>query len=287
MLVFHVNTTSDADTLRYAYEGLDGVKAFVNPSRSAVYKALESNPNEMAMFLGHGSPGGLFGGKGGYVLDSGMCSLLKDRETIGVWCHASDYARYYGCKGFFTSMFISNRGEARCYGYDATEEKCIEEDIKFAKWVKELIEAGTPLSEWPNILRGKADMGVDFVNFNYTRLEYFDGTQKPAYERITPIRFDGVDDEVRPYSGTTTRETSYGKLTDREWVKKFVQLKVKSVMDYDMERANILTEKITESVIEKLGDKFIDDNDTERAPKFSTTDVRKAYFDVIFEKLNQ
>ena len=278
MLVFHVNTTSDADTLRYAYEGLKDIKVFVNPTRKETEKALKDSPNELAMFLGHGGSTGLFDychKNELYVLDGAMSYLLKDRETIGIWCHASDYARQYGCKGFFTSMFISNKSEAGYFHYKATDEKCLEEDIKFAKWVKELIEAGTPLSEWPEILRGKADMGIDFVNYNYSKLEYFDGTQKPPVYG-SPVRFNDM------YEKTETKRL----LTDREWVTEYVSNKCGVITAYNVSASKKLTEAIVPLVIEKLGDKFVDDGQVDKAPLFGLNEVRDAFCEVICEKFN-
>ena len=48
-----------------------------------------------------------------YLIDSEMVHLLRDKEIIGIWCNASNFAYKYDLKGFFTSMFISNEKECK------------------------------------------------------------------------------------------------------------------------------------------------------------------------------
>ena len=184
IIVVHIDSQEDTKTLVPAYEGLEDAIILYNPEREQVVAALKEHPDYTAMFLGHGGPRGMFSKSWrGYVIDQQMVKdgLFANREVIGIWCHASTFGLEQQLRGFFTSMFISNKGEASAFGYKATDEECFEQNRLFATWVNELIKNGTPLKEWPDILRGKADMSIGFVNYNYKPLTYYDGTQVPTY----------------------------------------------------------------------------------------------------------
>ena len=178
MIVIHIDSQKDTSFLTKCYEGIDA-KVFVNPTREEVEKVLTENPNEKVMMLGHGSSYGLFSFDWkGDVIDRRNAHLLKDRECIGIWCYASDFARKEGLKGYFTSMFISNEGESQTFRHNATEKEVFDEVAIFAERVNTLIKNETPLDEWVGILQGQADYTKSFVKFNYSAMEYLDGTQE-------------------------------------------------------------------------------------------------------------
>lgn len=178
MITIHIDTTSDGHTLAHCYEGVENNIVLVNPTRNEVIKTLKENPTDVVMCLGHGCSYGLFGAKGGMAIDGTMVNLLKDREMIGIWCHAKDFGKLYRLKGFFTSMFISNPGEAACYQMQPINEEVTQsENIFFADRVCDLIKKNVPLNEWVDILRTDYHTEYDFSNFNMDGLEYLDGTQ--------------------------------------------------------------------------------------------------------------
>ena len=179
MIVIHIDTQQDTSFLKKTYEGIDNLNLLYNPTKEQVNKTLEENPNEDVMMLGHGSPSGLFSHDWkGFVIDYTNAHLLKGRNCIGIWCWAKKFAKNYGLKGYFTSMFISNEGEARTFGYNATEEEVFEEVVFFAKSINTLIIDNVPYEEWVGKLQAIADMSKPFVKYNYDAMEYFDGTQK-------------------------------------------------------------------------------------------------------------
>jgi hypothetical protein len=220
IIVVHIDSQEDTKTLVPAYEGLEDAVVLYNPSREEVIAALKEHPGDTAMFLGHGGPSGMFSVDWrGRVVDASMKDLLKDREIIGIWCHASDFGWNQSLKGFFTSMFISNQGEARAFGYKATDEECFEQNRLFAGWVNELIKSGTPLKEWPDILRSKADMSIGFVAYNYKPLVYYDGTQEPEeddfedwyFNKFGPSKWSG---SYKPMSGSCALDEGFSDPTE-------------------------------------------------------------------------
>lgn len=186
MIVIHIDSQQDTSFLKYTYEGIDNLILLYNPTKEEVNKTLEENPNEDVMMLGHGFPSGLFSHDWkSDVIDYSNAHLLKGRNCIGIWCWAKKFAKNYGLKGYFTSMFISNAGEARSFGYNATDEEVFEEVEFFSKAINTLIKDGCPYEEWVGKLQGIADMSKPFVKYNYDNMEYFDGTQKADFAEGT------------------------------------------------------------------------------------------------------
>jgi hypothetical protein len=177
MIAIFMDTKEDTNTFAPLFNNID-CTLLTNPTKEEVREVLTANPTETLMCLGHGSPMGLFGADWeGFVLDSTMVPLLKDREMIGIWCYASDFARKHNLKGFFTYMFISNVLEARCHGrgQGVTDEMVYEENMKFSNSINELITNKTPLTEWVETLYENCNHELSFVEYNYSNLSYFDG----------------------------------------------------------------------------------------------------------------
>jgi hypothetical protein len=187
MIVIHIDSQQDTSFLKKTYEGIDNLNLLYNPTKEQVNKTLEENPNEDVMMLGHGSPSGLFSydWNDGDVIGAANAHLLKGRNCIGIWCWAKKFAKNYGLKGYFTSMFISNKGEARAFGYNATEKEVFNEVELFSDRINKLIKDNVPYEEWVGKLQGIADMSKPFVKYNYEGMEYFDGTQKADFAEGT------------------------------------------------------------------------------------------------------
>ena len=111
MIAVFVNSMADTATFAPLFKDIEGISLY-NPTREELEKVLAENPTETFMCLGHGSPRGLFSADmHGFLLDRDNVHLLKDRDVIGIWCYASDFARLNNLRGFFTYMFISNAQE--------------------------------------------------------------------------------------------------------------------------------------------------------------------------------
>ena len=177
MIAVFVDSMADTATFAPLFKDIEGIYLY-NPTREELEKVLAENPTETFMCLGHGSPRGLFSADmHGFLLDKDNVHLLKGRDVIGIWCYASDFARLNNLRGFFTYMFISNAQEVFCHRFGTqTNEFVFEQNQHFASKVNELIRNETPMEDWVEILYESADrIDVDFVNFNYSNLAYFDG----------------------------------------------------------------------------------------------------------------
>ena len=230
MIVIHIDSEKDTAFLSKCYEGIGDSIILYNPTKEQVTQTLTDNPNVTVMMLGHGSSSGLFSKDWrGNVIDYTNAKLLKDRDCIGIWCYAKNFARQYGLKGYFTSMFVSNGGEAKAFGYkDATEEDVFNEVAIFAERVNDLIKAETPLTEWVEKLQEQADYSKPYVEFNYSAMEYFDGTQKPLYPSTYTYGYGygydddeplygkkgGVKDTKSPYKSDAKYPSLYGNDSD-------------------------------------------------------------------------
>lgn len=177
MIVVFVNSMEDTATFSRLYDGLENVTLLYNPTREEVENVLRERPTERLMCLGHGSARGLFSHDfKGYLIDRNTTPLLQTREMIGIWCYASDFARLNNLRGFFTYMFISNPQEAfhhRCG--EVSEEVVFEENRLFSQRVNNLIREDAPMEDWVERLFDSANTELEFVNFNYSNLSYFDG----------------------------------------------------------------------------------------------------------------
>ena len=185
MIAVFVNSMADTATFAPLFKDIEGISLY-NPTRAELEKVLAENPTETFMCLGHGSPRGLFSADmHGFLLDRNNVHLLKDRDVIGIWCYASDFARLNNLRGFFTYMFISNAQECsyhRCGNY--YNEVVYEQNRIFAEKVRGLIAENKPMEEWVDYLYESCDSSLDFVNFNYSNLAYFDGESNYAPQQL-------------------------------------------------------------------------------------------------------
>lgn len=175
MIVISVDSFYDTRDNAKIYEGLENISVHLhNPTREQVALTLATNRDKRVLCTGHGSPSGLLApGWEKLVIDDRMAPLLKDKEMIGFWCHASDFAYKHGLHGFFSSMFISNLGEAVCEGYDEADELDIQaENLIFFDSLNRLLRSDIPLSEWPQLLYENCHKEKGFVDYNYMGLSY-------------------------------------------------------------------------------------------------------------------
>ena len=185
MIAVFVDSMADTATFAPLFKDIEGIYLY-NPTREELEKVLAENPTETFMCLGHGSPRGLFSADmHGFLLDKDNVHLLKDRDVIGIWCYASDFARRNNLRGFFTYMFISNAQECsyhRCGNY--YNEVVYEQNRIFAEKVRGLIAENKPMEEWVDYLYESCDSSLDFVDFNYSNLAYFDGESNYAPQQL-------------------------------------------------------------------------------------------------------
>lgn len=174
MIVCIIDTTSDAHLLRKVYEGISDAVILVNPKSEELDAVLMERPAETLVGLGHGCSSGLFGCDCDIIIGERNLDLLRGRDLICIWCNADGFARrHVELRGFFTSMFISNEGEAYCFGYrDCSNEDIFCEVVLFSERLNKLLKDKTPLNEWVGKLYGMHDETKSYVHFNYTGLYY-------------------------------------------------------------------------------------------------------------------
>jgi hypothetical protein len=108
------------------------------------------------------------------AVDSAMASDIHAERVIAVWCHASSFAEANHLYGFWSSMFISNSGEARMCGYPGvTQETIVAETYKFWRDANTLLKNDVPLDEWIDHLVEMGNMNYPTTRFNYEGLRYY------------------------------------------------------------------------------------------------------------------
>lgn len=106
-----------------------------------------------------------------YIIDADNVNLLQDREVIGIWCYASDFATRYKLRGFFTYMFVSNPMEARYLHFgEHTTEEVDEQNIHFCEQINTFINEGVEPQDF--IEKLEYDDNINFVHFNYSNMIY-------------------------------------------------------------------------------------------------------------------
>lgn len=170
MLVIHIVSSQDTKDFSDIYDGLNAI-VLINPSKSECKQAIMNTPGKIIL-IGHGTEYGLLNEKlNGYLIDSEMVHLLRDKEIVGIWCNASNFADKYDLKGFFTSMFISNEKELIECGFktfENCEEEILKQNRRFSLGLNILLLLNKPTSEWSEYLTNSlSNNEKDFVYYNY------------------------------------------------------------------------------------------------------------------------
>ena len=145
-------------------------------------KEAVSNESDILILCGHGSGEGLFGTtpldmeSGCFAIDANMVPFIKAEYVIGVWCHAKDFAKKYHVRGFFTSMYISNRSEALFYLHEEATVSNVEitkSEIKFCDTLNYLIATELyNIKNWPKRILEIIPPTNQVEIFNHNALEY-------------------------------------------------------------------------------------------------------------------
>lgn len=118
-LVIHPNDPT-TEMLSLVYKDKDyTVIRDCNISKEELKKQI--NKHDKIIFLGHGTPNGLinpenvrsFALNDLYLIDDSFAPLLKEKETLSMWCFSDRFFRKHNLKGFHTGMIISEVDEAK------------------------------------------------------------------------------------------------------------------------------------------------------------------------------
>lgn len=216
-VIFSNAGDTDTAVLRFIWKGIPNVKLVeitkdtVN-AKEKVERAIEAE-HDTLICCGHGSQMGLFDPSGtGYtfLVNRQNYKKIKVNRFIGIWCHASEYGESVHLKGFYSSMFISNKKEAGLnYCYQASAKAITDQEVLFCLRLNELISNYIPMKKWVSMLNEAGDKTIDVVKFNYDGLKYltkFTGTvpeySASGYQTYTNTGYSG-------YSGGGYRMWSY------------------------------------------------------------------------------
>ena len=100
-------------------------------SKELLVNEIESH--QRIIMMGHGTGFGLFSvgqfkNTNGYIIDSSMVDLLKQKkENVFIWCNADQFVLRHQLTGFYTGMFISEVGEANYCGLPETQQEEVDE----------------------------------------------------------------------------------------------------------------------------------------------------------------
>jgi hypothetical protein len=190
-VIFSNAGDTDTAVLEFIWRGIPNVKVVeitkstVN-SKELVEQAIEEE-HDTLICCGHGSEMGLYDPSGtGYtfLVNRQNYKKIKVNRFIGVWCHASEYGESVHLKGFYSSMFISNKREAEMnHCYNASAKAITDQEILFCLRLNELIVNYVPMKKWVKMLNDAGDKSIDVVEFNYDGLKYltkFEG-EVPEY----------------------------------------------------------------------------------------------------------
>lgn len=175
-LVIHPRDRS-TDFLKPIYSGLDATVIDGAIRKDRLLRTADKF--DQIIMLGHGTAHGLlsagqFPPYGGHVVDDSWGNLLAERDNnVMIWCHAENYARFHGLRGFFTGMFISELGEAQMFlerGHYSDRE-VRESNALFAEVAGRYIGRGLP-AMYDALTRkyGKLAEQNRVAEYNYRRL---------------------------------------------------------------------------------------------------------------------
>lgn len=135
--------------LKYVYEGKDyTVISNPNITQGALRASIEAH--DRIILLGHGLPGGLinpsvkatFNFNNLFLIDDRYGPLLRQKETISIWCYSDQFFRRHHIPGFHTGMIISEPKEAHyVLGHcPLSEEELNQNMIRFSQIIGACIE---------------------------------------------------------------------------------------------------------------------------------------------------
>ena len=171
---------TDTRVLKNIWKGLDVTEVRLTMdgdiSEDEIDEAIY-NEEDTIIFCGHGSGEGCWNpdwkGSRFYTIGYGNLGLLRAKNVIGIWCHASDFSKKYNVPGFYSYMFISNPGEAKSLGIKGVSSKEItNSEIKFCNILNRMLKNKTPLSEWRKEVLKNMDASNPVEKYNYSQVYY-------------------------------------------------------------------------------------------------------------------
>ena len=177
MTVIHANDPTTSMLSRLYGSREDIIMRITEKSTNSEVKNAIRSANRI-MMLGHGNKYGLFSvpdKKGIYrrlIVHSDYAQFLRDKECIGIWCYANEFAMHHKLHGLFSGMIISELHEAVENNIPATKEEIDCEMEKFVTRLRDCIEK-YGLKDTPVKMKELDDVRSALTKFNYSRLYYY------------------------------------------------------------------------------------------------------------------
>lgn len=168
-LVIHPKDVT-TDFLSIIYADKDWTVINSQTSRSTIKKAIKAH--DRIIMLGHGTEEGLIGfDKRGFVVNSSMIYVLREKECVCIWCNADHFVKRYRLIGFYTGMIISEYEEALMFSVKADSKEIDDSNTLFAESVKNAIDF-IPEEMYFSIKKEYQLPNNEVVNFNLNNIFY-------------------------------------------------------------------------------------------------------------------
>jgi len=134
-LVIHLDDRS-TDFLKLIYKD-KGYDVLNDGSMSDGELREEIKNHDKIIMMGHGLPGGLINpnrrlGSNLFFINDSHADLLREKETISIWCFSDEYFKRNNIPGFHTKMIISETGEEfYMLGHIPLDKEEILDNMKF------------------------------------------------------------------------------------------------------------------------------------------------------------
>lgn len=148
----------------------------LNPNTTTIlttYEEVEKNllatqikKHDRIIMLGHGFPGGLWGFDRLLINDSNA-ELLRNKELVGIWCHANQFFEKHGLLGVYSGMIISEPLEAIFYSVPYTDSMIHESNTLFTKAVTQSITSTTPIEVFRSMYRSESNPVMIYNQDNF------------------------------------------------------------------------------------------------------------------------
>lgn len=137
------------------------------------------------IMLGHGSSSGLFDSlQKNYLIDSNLAEYLKDKECIGIWCYASEFAKKYNIPGFWSGMYISEISEiyyvpevknaCTCISVSHIQSDIENSNFRLTSILSKHLESNT-LDKAFDELYGLGNEYYPITKYNLSNIQIYDG----------------------------------------------------------------------------------------------------------------
>jgi len=136
-LVIHPQDYS-TDFLKPIYEGKGYTVITKSPGKRLLKQAIKEH--DRIIMMGHGCDKGLFDGDYNAIITSDFVALLREKESVAIWCNADVFFLKYKLKGVYTGMIISEYMEANLYSVFGNYRDIEESNTSFAKNMRDFIE---------------------------------------------------------------------------------------------------------------------------------------------------